>query len=169
MDAAGPCSTALSPLAERARTQDVCRDRPGPLEAGSRSRLFLDVRLAQIDLFEVERELRLFIAQRIILAEGISFPILRHQDSTRIGMPDKLDAEHIQRFPFAPVCNGEDLCGRRQFWVVPTDPDPQLDREILRKGGELVDDMEAWFLLRPIIHNGHRREECKFLLIPQKG
>src|SRR5688500_18916217 len=61
--------------------------------------LFFGVGLLLLDLVEIESELDFFVAQGIVLAQRVAFPVGRHQDTAQIGVAGKLDAEHVVNFP----------------------------------------------------------------------
>src|SRR5512144_227437 len=63
----------------------------------------LGVRLTHVDLVEVESELRLLVTERVILAQRIALPVVRHQDAAQVRMPFEEDAEHVEDLPLAPV------------------------------------------------------------------
>src|SRR5688572_25289605 len=47
---------------------------------------------------------RFITAQRKILAQRVSLPILRQQNAAQIRMPIKNDAKHVERLALVPVC-----------------------------------------------------------------
>ena len=46
---------------------------------------------------------------RIALAEGMSFPIVRHDQAVQVRVALKADSEHVEHFPFIPVGRGPDI------------------------------------------------------------
>jgi len=66
---------------------NACIGQPESLAVDIHSWLFPGIRFAQVNLFKVEGKLRLFIAQRIILAKRMAFPIIGHQIRRGSGWP----------------------------------------------------------------------------------
>src|SRR4030067_448190 len=65
--------------------------------------------LLPVDLIEVERELDLFITQRVILAQRVPLPIGRHEQPAQVRVAREADAEHVENLALVPVGAGEDL------------------------------------------------------------
>src|SRR5512135_547075 len=84
-------------------------------------------------------------------------------------MPAELDPKHVHHFPFAPVGVGKDSRRGGYLWIAAVHRDSQLDRKILSKGGQLVDNMEAGGFLRPVVDRGQGREQGELMLVPQEG
>ena len=72
---------------------------------------------SQVDLFKVEGELRFLVAQRIILAQRVAFPVGGHQDAAQVGMTLELDAEHVPQFALTPVGATIEVRNSWQGWV----------------------------------------------------
>ena len=75
---------------------------------------------------------------RIVLAQRIAFPVLRHQQPPRIGMAVEHDAEQIPDFALEPVGRRPDAAHRRHVRVVAVQPhlQPQARRDVRsRRGG----------------------------------
>ena len=110
--------------------------------------------LAPGDLVKVEGELRLFVAQRVILAQRVAFPIGGHDDAAQVRMALDVNAEHIEQLALRPVGHVEDAFHRGQRGVVAIQWHPQAQAQVVLVRVQPVDDVETRRLLRPVIRSG---------------
>jgi hypothetical protein len=68
----------------------------------------------------------------VVLAEGVSLPVLRQKQALHIGMPFKAYAEHVEYFPLKPVrrqVHADRGMRRFRFRNVRLDPDAGVSGE----------------------------------------
>ena len=101
---------------------------------------------------------RLADLHRIVLAQRIAFPVLRHQQPPQIGMAVEHDAEQVPDFALEPVGRRPDAADRRDVRVVAVQPHLHAQPQPVRDRDEEVDDLEAR-LARPEIDRGQLGEQ----------
>src|SRR3990172_11143701 len=79
------------------------RELGGEAEGYSFSTSFARVRLALVDLVEIEGELDFFVAERMVLAQRMADPVGRQQDATQVGVAAEGDAEHVEDLALVPI------------------------------------------------------------------
>src|SRR3989304_2073152 len=126
-------------------------DASGGMPRMRRPESLFGIGLLPVDLVEVERELDLFIAQRVILAQRMPLPIRRHEQPAQIRVAREADAEHVENLALVPVGAGEDLHHTRHARRVAREVEEQSQAEAFFERVQLVDHGEAG-LIRPVVH-----------------
>src|SRR5215211_4184573 len=98
-------------------------------------------------------------AERIVLAERVAFPVVRHQDPQEIRVPFDRDPEHVPSFALVPVGRRPDADHARDGFTL-VEPDLHAHaRRALAHREQVVVDREALRLRRgqPLVTLRHRR------------
>src|SRR4030066_31131 len=103
------------------------------------------VRLAAVDLVEVEGELDLFIALRLVLPQRMSHPVVGHQNPAQIRMAGEGDSEKVEEFPLVPVGGGKHRLEAGELGGIPFETRVQPQKDVVGKAVEAVQDREAGF------------------------
>src|SRR3972149_3778163 len=82
------------------------------------------------------------LRHRVILSEGMSFPVFGHQDPTEIGMSRESDAEHVEDLALMPIGGGPHAGHRGHLRSV---QHPNLYPNAVRAGDrvQVIDPLES--------------------------
>src|SRR5207237_4051590 len=94
---------------------------------------------------------RLVTAQRKILSQGVTLPIVGQQNSPQIRMPIEDHSEQIICFPFVPISRAPDAGNRRHMSIVLVQYDFQPNPVARRNRKEMIVDFKARLLFRTAI------------------
>src|SRR5271168_3482993 len=116
---------------------------------------------AQVDL----HPLVVLLQDAVILAQGMSLPAVGKQDAFHVGMPVKLDAEHVIHFALQPVRPWPDRNRTGQGRAV-EDLRFHADAFIAREGIKHPDDIEL-LLARGVMHGGDVHAIIELLFVAE--
>src|SRR5438093_2350423 len=117
-----------------------------PLRSPRHSILFhVRAELLQCDLERLGRPGGHLDLDRIVLAQRIALPVLRHQQPSRIGVSVEDDAEEIPDFALEPVRSGPDTAYRRDVRVAAGDLDLDSHARSMRNRNQDVQELETGF------------------------
>src|SRR5512140_3397973 len=82
------------------------------------------------------------LQDRVVLAERVTPPSIRHEDAAHVGVTGELDAEHVEHFALQPVGRQVHVNGGGGLEAV-GDSDLEADPLIVREAVQDVDEIET--------------------------
>src|SRR5215471_18228534 len=105
---------------------------------------------------------------RIVLAQWVTFPIVRHHDAPQIGMAQKFDTEQIEHFAFVPVRTAPHSCYRFDHRVFAAHTALEPYALIPFDRVQVVHHFKSWFR-RIAVHRAHRAQADELLVVFQES
>src|SRR6266404_8105178 len=95
---------------------------------------------------------RLALVVDVVLAQGMAFKRIVHQDAAQVGMAPEIDSEHVEAFALEPVCRAPIADDARHPKVGSVCPDANLDAKAMSQGQriQMVHDVIARLSFEPI-------------------
>ena len=82
-------------------------------------------------------------AEGVLLAQGMTLPIVGHQDAPQVGVAAEVDAEHVEHLPLVPVGGREDWGDAGRVRLLPRQFGFDADIAGLVKGEQVVVEGEV--------------------------